>query len=456
MSDLVEQVEKSIAERRSIRRGEAVLVAVSGGLDSMALLYVLAELGKTHKWKLAVAHFNHRLRGRSSGADERLVSRIAKKLKLPFVRASADVMAFAKAHGFSLEMAGRKLRHEFLAKTALSRKIKTVALAHHTDDQVELFFLRLLRGAGSEGLAGMKWRSPSPVDNRVQLVRPLLEQSKAELQAFAEARGIAFREDATNAQLDMRRNRIRRELIPLLTKHYQPALRRIILREMNTLGAEAEFLNEAAREHLAVKGKKKLDDLPVALQRHVLQVQLPGLGVAANFGLIEELREAASRPVTVSEKLTLRRDEFGQLQGQAPEQIVQEIPERAVALGSKRGEINYANVLIRWELGADSGTFRADKRPTNSECFDAEKVGNEIVLRHWRPGDRFQPIGMKVAVKLQDLFVNQKVPPSERHKRMVGTTAGGTIFWVEGLRIAERFKLDKRTTRRLKWQWKRL
>ena len=423
----------------------------------MVLLNVLAEMGRSHKWKLTIAHFNHQLRGRSSDADERLVSFAAKKLKLPFARASADVKEYAKAQGFSLEMAGRKLRHEFLAKAASRRKIKTVALAHHADDQVELFFLRLLRGAGSEGLAGMKWRSPSPIDERVQLVRPLLEQSKAELQAFAEARGIVYREDATNAQLDMRRNRIRHELIPLLEKNYQPALRRVILREMETLGAEAEFLNSAAREWLRGKGRKKFDELSVALQRHVLQVQLPALGVAGNFGLIEDLRKAANRPVTVSEKLAIYRDPSGKVHAQSVgETTIVGHREKKVALKGKQGEICVGNALIRWALGADNGTFHAHRRAANCEYFDAKKVGNAIVLRQWRPGDRFQPIGMKVPVKLQDLFVNQKVPRAERHGRMVGATADGTIFWVEGLRMAECFKLDNRTTHRLKWQWKRL
>jgi tRNA(Ile)-lysidine synthase len=455
VSDLVERIAKTIAERRLIRRGESMLVAVSGGLDSMVLLHVLAELRRAHKWKLTVAHFNHQLRGRSSDADERLVTLAAKKLKLPFVRASADVKAYAKAHGFSLEMAGRKLRHEFLAKEASGRKIKTVALAHHADDQVELFFLRLLRGAGSEGLAGMKWRSPSPMDERIQLVRPLLEQSKDGLQAFAKARGIAYREDATNARLDMRRNRIRRELIPLLTKNYQPALRRVILREMETLRAEAGFMDSAAQEWLKGKDGMKFDGLSVALQRHILQLQLPALGVAGNFGLIEELREAAKRPVTVSEKLSLYRDPSGKVHAQV-DKIITKPLEKKVALRGKRGEIHVGNVLICWVLGADNGTFRADKRTANCEYFDAKKVGNVIVLRHWRPGDRFQPIGMKAPVKLQDLFVNRKVPRAERHGRVVGATADGTIFWVEGLRMAERFKLDNRTTRRLKWQWKRL
>ncbi|HXC99166.1 MAG TPA: tRNA lysidine(34) synthetase TilS, partial [Verrucomicrobiae bacterium] len=174
MSNLLSRVEESVRAKKLFREGESVLIAVSGGLDSMVLLHLLARLTPAHHWRLAVAHFNHQLRGRSSHADQHLVEQTAKKLGLPFVAGRADVRAFASRRGESIEMAARELRHKFLAKTALRRKIRVIALAHHADDQVELFFLRLLRGAGVEGLAGMKWRNPSPANSRITLARPLL------------------------------------------------------------------------------------------------------------------------------------------------------------------------------------------------------------------------------------------------------------------------------------------
>jgi tRNA(Ile)-lysidine synthase len=466
VSELAKQVEASIIGRKLIRESESVLVAVSGGLDSIVLLHVLAQLARSHKWKLTVAHFNHQLRGKSSDADERLVRATAKKFKLPFASGAGEVKAFSRAHGISLEMAGRKLRHEFLATSARRKKIKTIALAHHADDQVELFFLRLLRGAGSEGLAGMKWRGASPADARVQLVRPLLDVAKSELRAYAKDSGTRYREDATNAQLDVRRNRIRRELVPLLEKAYQPALRRVILRAMEMLGAEAEFVKWAAEEWL--KGKRSgrkftersggnFTELPLALQRECLEMQLRELRVSGSYGLIEELREAANTAVTVGEGVVLVRDETGRVRRKAVAERVLEYMDRKVEFQGEKGDINCGKMLIRWELGwSEGGTFRARKRKRNCETFDAEKVGQTVVLRNWRAGDRFQPIGMKNAVKLQDLFVNQKVPRAERHERIVATTENGTIFWVEGMRMAERFKLDSHTTRRLKWLWQRL
>lgn len=223
----------------------------------MVLWHLLRELAPKHGWQLTVAHLNHQLRGRSSAADERLVRRTAQKLKSPLVVERADVHRLARAQKLSLEMAARELRHSFLARAARRRRIPSIALAHHADDQLELFFLRLLRGSGGEGLAGMKWRNPSPSDPEIELVHPLLDQPKALLVEYATKHGIGYREDASNAVLDFQRNLVRHELLPLLRGKYQPALDRTIPRVMEIVGAEAEFAAEAAREWLARQGSPK-------------------------------------------------------------------------------------------------------------------------------------------------------------------------------------------------------
>ena len=230
----------------------------------MVLLHVLHELAEKHSWKLTVAHFNHQLRGRSSDADERLVRRTAEQLKLPFVCGRADVRKFARAEKVSIEMAARKLRHDFFARAALARSISTVALAHHADDQLELFFLRLLRGSGGEGLGGMKWKNASPSDKRIELVRPLLGQTKAALRVFAKGYGINFREDATNRELDFQRNQIRHKLSPLLRK-CQPGFEKTVLRSAELIRAEAEFAMDIAREWL----RRKFQAPSSNLQRNI-------------------------------------------------------------------------------------------------------------------------------------------------------------------------------------------
>jgi tRNA(Ile)-lysidine synthase len=457
VSNLLNRVEESIRAKKLFREGEAILIAVSGGLDSMVLLHLLARLAPAHRWVPAVAHFNHQLRGRSSDADQRFVESAAKQLGLPFIAGRADVCAHASAQGDSIEMAARELRHKFFAQTALRRKIGVIALAHHADDQVELFFLRLLRGAGVEGLAGMKWRNPSPANSQVTLARPLLAESKAALQAWAAREKIRFREDATNALLDIRRNRIRHELLPLLAGKYQPALTQVILRQMDIFEADAEFVNQAAQRWLKSKRPPKFEKLPAAVQRGCLQLQLVQKGVLANFDLIEQIRALANRPFAIHAEKSVLRDAAGRVQVQPTWKPGFSNRQTRRQLTGRAGEFVFDNVRIAWEIGPlAAGTVRAIKYGVNSEQFDADKVGHAIRLRHWRPGDRFQPIGMAGRVKLQDLFTNRKIPRAERRGLVVATTAGGELFWVEGLRLAERFKLDKSTVRGLKWRWERL
>jgi tRNA(Ile)-lysidine synthase len=478
VTDLPQRVEETIRIRRLLKRGRKILVAVSGGLDSMVLLHALDALAQKNRWKIAVAHFNHQLRGRSSDADENLVRQTAGAMGLPFVAGSADVPAFAAKSKLSVEMAARKLRHEFFARVAQTRQIHEIAVAHHADDQVELFFLRLLRGAGGEGVAGMKWRSPSPVDSRIALVRPLLDLTRAELAAFAREHQVRFRHDATNFSLDAPRNRVRNELLPLLCKKYQPGLAKTVLRLMEIVGAESDFAGEAARHWLASKRKTEqaprpgplpakreegglwpgeepvFNVLPVAIQRRVLQWQLARLGVPAEFELIESLRKSAGSLVNVGPALFLSHDGTGLLKLRTRQPVEFKANELEVNLTGRAGEADFAGVCFRWGFEGVRNPPRLSKR-TGRELFDAAAVGGQITLRHWRPGDRFQPIGMRSALKLQDLFTNAKIPSGHRRESIVATAANGNVFWVEGLRIGETFKLTPQTKRRLIWHWQR-
>lgn len=454
MRELVQRIEQNIVERGLLRQGQSVLIAVSGGVDSMTLLEVLRQLAPRHGWRLIVAHFNHQLRGAGSDADEELARHTADQLGLPWVAGRADVRSFARRHKLSIEMAARRLRHEFLARSAREHRQSAIALAHHADDQVELFFLRLLRGSGPDALAGMKWISSSPADASIQLVRPLLNCSKLELCQYASERQIAFREDASNASFDFQRNRVRHELIPLLIKDYQPALKANVLRLMDLQGAEAEFVGEAAGDWLQASPRQPFACLPVALQRRCLQQQLFQLGVTPDYDLIEQLR-LSNQPVTINPALTVCRDEAGWLRRVETAAAVFASSERTVALGERRGAVIFDRVAIRWSFRKRTAANLRAPTEAGVEYFDAGKVGSTIHLRHWRPGDRLRPIGMSGTAKLQDLFVNLKVPRERRHQLVVGTTADGRLFWVEGLRLAEPFKLDQHTTRILRWQWSR-
>jgi tRNA(Ile)-lysidine synthase len=444
-------VAANLRQRALLPAGERVLVAVSGGVDSMVLLRVLHALAPAQGWRLAVAHFNHRLRGAASEGDARLVRRIARQLGLECVVEEGDVRALARARGWSVEMAARELRHEFLARTAKRLEVGVVALAHQADDQVELFFLRLLRGAGG-GLAGMKGRGTSPVDKSVSLIRPLLDEPKAALLEFAREEKILFREDASNASADILRNRVRRELLPLLRRHYQPGLERTVLRTMDIVGEESEFARGTADNWRRRKSRVPFTRLPVAVQRQCVCLELARLKLAADFELVERLRLQPGVKHSWQDGWLVRDARTGRVSRQQAAAGGSSSATKRFDLRSTRGAVSFHGVEVKWQI--KPGAVRAAVRRANGrERFDADKVGPCVLLRHWRPGDRFQPSGMARPVKLQDLFTNAKIPASERRALLVAEAADGRIFWVEGLRISEPFKLGEATRFELVWSW---
>jgi tRNA(Ile)-lysidine synthase len=310
----------------------------------------------------------------------------------------------------------------------------------------------------------MKWRSPSPAGNRIEIVRPLLGEPKSALRRYARDKRIKFREDATNAMPDFLRNRIRLELLPLLRRQYQPGLTRNVLRLMEIVGAEAEFVGQMAEDWLSQAQRRKgkhgntaFAALPSAVQRRCLQLQLLTKGISPDFELIEKLRLKPGQAVNVgasdSTATAISRDLDGIVRRHTSPLVQFHSEFRELSLGSA-GRATFSGVSIDWARQFKPGMI-LPKPKGGTEYFDADRVGNRIILRHWRKGDRFQPIGMSTAVKLQDLFVNQKVPRALRHNLIIAEAAEGGIFWVEGMRISERFQLTRATKRRLQWRWYR-
>jgi tRNA(Ile)-lysidine synthase len=450
--DLVQSIAENVQARRLIGPRARVVVAVSGGVDSMVLLHALHALARPRKWSLHVAHFNHLLRGRQSDADARFVIRTARHLGIPCEGDSADVKRFAREAGLSIEAAGRQLRHAFLVRVARSHQAKTIVLAHHADDQVELFFLRLLRGAGTAGLAGMDWRSPSPFLSSISLVRPLLDQPKEALLEFARRKKIQFREDASNACREMTRNRVRHDLIPLLTRSYQPALAKIVWRQMEILRAESEHLSTEVKAWLEEPDHLPFSRLATALQRRCLQTQLQAHGVTPSFDLVEQLRREPRRRVMVAPHLSVVRNEQGWVNTLQVESARFQEALSVLPLTDRVGRTTFGGLPLSWRIVSQRSPA-LPARQTGTEWYDADKVGTRTHLRYWRPGDRFQPIGLAKPVKLQDLFTNAKISADQRRHRVLATTGSGEIWWVQGLRISERFKITAATKRRLRWSW---
>jgi tRNA(Ile)-lysidine synthase len=258
-----------------------LIVAVSGGADSVALLHLLLEAGRGN---LIVAHFNHRLRGKASDGDAAFVGKLAAKLGLPCETGSEDVRSLAVKRKCSVETAAREARYTFLAAVVRKHRTRSVVLAHHADDQVETCLFQFLRGSGIAGIAGMKPRSKRSVGGvELELLRPLLPLPKQELLTYLRERKIRFREDATNAVADASRNKIRLKILPLIEELLGPSFKESIVRNARLLTDEEDLLSSltlpmAVHETLSVK---LLRGLHPALRRRVLHAWLKNRGITA-------------------------------------------------------------------------------------------------------------------------------------------------------------------------------
>jgi tRNA(Ile)-lysidine synthase len=429
MDGFLQQLRQRWAERFGTGPRHLV-VAVSGGLDSMVLLHSLARLSRKFPWKLTVAHCHHGLRGADADGDADWVRAQSEALGLPCVVEKVSVQAAAKASRESLEMAARRLRHAFLARTALSAGSLEVVLGHHAQDQAELILLRLLRGAGSDGLAGMRERSPSPSDRRVSLLRPFLEIDRVALVRFALKQKIGFREDASNQDMSIPRNRVRHQLIPDWMNHHSPALPRVLARIADIAAHESDYLREQARRWRESSHPEAWRGLHVALQRAILRAELLERGRSAEFDEVERLRRSRNAGVPLAEV-------GNQGQTGAKKWISPQIQTVAISFRGVRGQrVLPDGTRFRWKRLQRPLPFGQ-----GWEQLDAKTVPETAMLRHRQPGDRFQRLGQTQAARLQNLFVNQRVPVVERSRRWVLDLGDGVLAWVEGFPAGERHRL---------------
>lgn len=451
MHPLVELANSALLRHQLWPARGPLVVAVSGGLDSVVLLRVLSELGPAAGVPLVVAHANHGLRDEAE-AEASFVADLARQYALTLASERLPVQEAVEQSRESTEMVARRLRHAFFTRAAAAHQGQRIALAHHAGDQAELFLLRLLRGAGGAGLGGMRPCSPSPADSRFELVRPFLDAPRELLRDYAAAHGIDHCEDASNADVRIPRNRIRHELLPLLRREYSPAIDTLLLRTGDVLGAEAEFVQDEAHRWLRASRRRSFGHLAVALQRAIIREQLWALGHSAEFELVERLRlhpESVSASRETSVGLNAGRVELST--GRAAEFSSAELK---VPLADKSGQLRFGAVEVRWSRTRTSAP-PPRRPPPGREIFDAAAVGPEITLRHWRRGDRFRPLGLPRFTKLQDIFVNRKIPADQRRRLVVATNSAGEIFWVEGLPPGEAFKVGPATTERLTLRWRR-
>lgn len=408
--DITTIVEKEIRAHPASPPECRIVIGVSGGADSVALLHVFHALNIP----CTVAHMNHQLRGTKSDADEQFVRELADELGFTMVGKKVDVRKLADDTGQSVEMAARQARHEFFAEFDNA----VIALAHHADDQVETFILKLARGAGTDGLCGMPYRQEV---GRISLIRPMLNIPRKAILSWLTENGLSWREDASNTNEAFLRNRVRHTILPLLERELNPNIRKTILRTMDILREENGWMESVMADcHLPIA------DLPLAAKRRVLRKWLFDNGAEeAGFDTVESiLRLMDKGNGTSTFELSDRQRvvvEYGQprFEDDAAPAIA---PSWNLTIEMGHGWIK--------DHGKGAGILPAEA------SFDADKVeGFPLEVRTFQPGDRMEPLGMEGSRKLQDILTDQKIPKTRR-SRIPVVVCRGTIIWLPGYRIA--------------------
>ena len=450
-----------------MRPGDRVAAAVSGGADSVALLRVLLELRAELGIVLAVAHFNHGLRGEQSDTDEAFVAELAREHGLGFFAGHGNVPDYAFTNKLGIEAAGRELRYRWFAELARQQRFDSVATAHTLDDQAETVLLKFLRGAGTKGLAGIyplldlvhhadgagakaalqqgaiddvpEGTSLQSKASTTRIVRPLLGVSREDVESYLESLAQSWREDESNLDHRFLRNRLRHELLPLLEREYNPKIRRLLNDVADTSRAEEDYWRELAERETAARTNPNqfslegFAQLPLALQRRVLRRFAESEGVTLDFAHVEKLRRCALGELTRAELPGGRVAVHGRASLQW----------RAVGLEAASaycyrlpvpGEIQIAELRLTLRAEIVPERFACELPP--EEFLNPDLLGAELVVRNWRPGDRFWPAHSRSEEKLKRLFTDKHIVAEQRPQWPVALHED-EIVWVRGFPVAQ-------------------
>jgi tRNA(Ile)-lysidine synthase len=471
-SATVQKVLDFIRSEKMASRGEKLLVAVSGGPDSVCLLYILRELREELGIELHIAHLNHQLRGEDSAADAAYVAGLARRLVIPATIESKDVKTYRKENRLSLEEAAREVRYSFLARVARAVGASRAAVGHTTDDHVETVLMHLLRGSGTRGLRGLlptgRWTSDA---GSLNIIRPLLVLSREETTDYCRQRRLRPRTDISNRSPDLFRNRIRRYLLPALHK-YNPQVAGALRRTARIAADDFAFIEGEvgqcwdkivrAQRGAVIIDKKGLGAPPPALKRYLLLRAVESvLGSLKDIGAghIDDMLDALPRPagriVGLPFGLSFIVEYDRYVLTKTPGSLCPLPPlENEIALN-----IPGRTRLAGWNVDAtvlpSSAVKAGDERNDGfSAYFDFGRTGDRLSVRSRRPGDRFQPLGMDRPKKLNRFMSDARIPRLWRRLVPIVTSAE-QVIWVVGHRIDERVKVMDATLKVLRLEFRR-
>lgn len=429
---MIDQFQAYINRCNLIAEGEKIVLALSGGMDSM----VLADLLLKAKVEFVAAHCNFHLRGEESDGDEKFVREYAEKHDIQYFVKHFDTEKYASENGISIEMAARDLRYAWFEELRQQLGYDKIAVAHHADDQAETFFINLLRGAGLRGLKGM-------LPQNGVIIRPLLWASREQIHCYTVENQILWREDHTNAENLYLRNKIRNQLLPVFDELQKDA-RQGLYKSLEHLASENELYRDLLKEKLSVIIKNDRETPPTSYLKPPTSYQLLfewlrqyGFNTDQCRFIFETMNTGiGNKYFSSTHQLIIGRDEL-----QLSE--IKAIEDEEVQIGVGEDVIVLPIHLCFSKL-EKTPDFVIDKSSDVAQ-LDFDKLKFPLTLRHWRHGDRFHPLGMKGSKLLSDFFVDQKFTEWQKRKVWLLVSAEDEILWVVGYRIDDRFKLSNVT-----------
>lgn len=449
-----EHVMQTIDKYGLINENENIIIGVSGGHDSIALLNVLYEISKKRAFNIYVAHINHGIRGEEADKDEEYVKSICQGLNIPFYSKRVNMNDYAAKHKISSEEAGREIRYSFFQELLAKVGGGKIAVAHNKNDQAETLIMRFLRGTGTDGLKGMHYRNG-------EIIRPLLDIDRKEIEEYCEINKLNPRVDKTNLEPIYSRNKVRLELIPYIQENFNSGIIDTLARTARLMDADSGYLNhqgiEAYKKVLTnydnnqiIIDRQKLKGYPYAMKSRVIRNTIENL-----IGNIKGITE-----IHINDVIYLSDEAATGKRIYLPHNIIVKVDYNTIIierLVETKENLKYSysldvnkRIYIE-ELGVYIGSKIVDRKEVDLmsknrfiNYFDYDKIKGDLHIRNRRVGDRFNPSGMKGSKKLKDYFIDEKIPRDVRESIPL-LESNGDILWVMGYRSSEGYKVTSNT-----------
>lgn len=438
------KISKNIAQYQLLNNNDKVIVALSGGADSVALLVALVDLG----YDCVAAHCNFHLRGEESDRDEIYATTLASKLNVEFRVIHFDVASYEKKHKVSTEMACRELRYEWFEQLRQEYSAQSIAVAHHRDDDIETLFLNLLRGSGINGIAAMKWKNGN-------IVRPMLDIPRVAIEEYLKSLSIDYVVDSTNLENDFKRNRLRNEILPSIEAAF-PGANELMARSLGFLKENRVIYQQAIEE----AKKQYFQDNKIQLNKLLSEY------VAPTTLLYEILSPLGFNSSQVEDIIQVAGDTGRQFFSQYWVAIINRGTIELIEASEYEDKDEYIldlsfifeNIVPGQSQVVDNGPIKLEVKVVDVEEFsptidsseilfdlDLIKTNPQLLLRHWKTGDRIAPFGMNGSKKVSDIFSDAKLSLAQKNRTWI-MELDGIILWILGLRASKHFAVNKNTT----------